>query len=238
MLAALDAYATLGLLAGALSSGFWTLTYLLIIRQGRRDRTYGMPLPALGANLSWELIFLVVTLAHGVHDARLAMLLPWTLLEVGIVAQCLRYGRDEFSHPLIVRHFPLVVAGTIAVAFATLLAFVIAVDDAIGWYAAFGQNLMMSILFVAMLLRRRSLRGQSMAIAISKLLGTLFAFVLALGWSPPTLHAHWDTLVPDRYTPISPVIAALYAGIFAFDVIYLVLVRRVARSHRLTAAAP
>jgi len=40
------------------SSGvLWTVTYLLIIRRGFLDHTYGMPLVALCANLSWEFIF-------------------------------------------------------------------------------------------------------------------------------------------------------------------------------------
>ena len=38
----------------------WTLAYLLIIRQGFLDRTYGMPLAALCVNLSWELVFAFV----------------------------------------------------------------------------------------------------------------------------------------------------------------------------------
>jgi hypothetical protein len=36
---------------------FWTLVYLLIIRLGFRDKTYGMPITALCANISWEFIF-------------------------------------------------------------------------------------------------------------------------------------------------------------------------------------
>lgn len=39
------------------SGAFWTLTYVLMIRRGFVDRTYGMPLVALGANVSWEFIF-------------------------------------------------------------------------------------------------------------------------------------------------------------------------------------
>jgi hypothetical protein len=35
----------------------WTVTYLLIIRRGFLDHTYGMPLAALCANLSWEFVF-------------------------------------------------------------------------------------------------------------------------------------------------------------------------------------
>ena len=41
-----------------LGSGiFWTLTYVPIIWRGFLDQTYGMPLAALCANLSWEFIF-------------------------------------------------------------------------------------------------------------------------------------------------------------------------------------
>ena len=35
----------------------WTLVYILIINRGFQDRTFGMPLTALCANLSWEFIF-------------------------------------------------------------------------------------------------------------------------------------------------------------------------------------
>ncbi len=224
MVTAINANHTLGLLVGGLSSLFWTLTYVLILRQAARDRAYGMPLVALAANLSWELIFLGVTLHHGVYDARLAMLLPWTLLDLGILVQCFRYGRADFSHPFVVRYFHLGLTGIIVFAFAVLGSFVRQLDDAIGWYAAFGQNLMMSILFVCMFLRRDSLRGQSVSIGVAKLLGSFFAFVLALFWSPPTLHEHWDALLPAAYHPIAPLLLTLYAGILCFDVLYVALV--------------
>lgn len=215
---------SLGLLVGALSSFFWTLAYALILRQGAKDRTFGMPLTALGANFAWECIFLYETLAHGVYDVRLAMLLPWTLLDVGIVYQCFRFGAEDFQQPFIRKYFRLLLAGILGIAAAVLYSFVRQFHDAIGWYAAFGQNLMMSILFVAMFLRRDSLRGQSMTIAISKFLGSFFAFVLAFFWSPRTLHEHWATLLPDAYYPMAPLLLVLYAGIFVFDVLYIGLV--------------
>jgi hypothetical protein len=40
-------------------------------------------------------------------------------------------------------------------------------------YAAFLQNLLMSGLFIAMFAARRSLRGQSLVIAVAKWIGTL-----------------------------------------------------------------
>jgi hypothetical protein len=77
-----------------LGSGLcWTVTYLLIIRQGFRDRTYGMPLAAMCANISWEFIFSFVhapsPIQHGVN-------LVWFALDVVIVGLLLRYGPREF----------------------------------------------------------------------------------------------------------------------------------------------
>jgi len=59
-------------------------------------------------------------------------------------------------------------------------------------YTAFLQNLLMSVLFIAMFVGRRGARGQSMTIAIAKWIGTLAptivfgvhedsAFILTLG---------------------------------------------------------
>lgn len=230
MFAAINHNHTLGLLVGALSSFFWTLAYALIIRHGARDRTFGMPLTALGANLAWECIFLFETLKHGVYDARLAMILPWTLLDGAIVYQCFRFGPADFRQPLVRKYFRPGLVVILGMAAGVLFAFVREFSDAIGWYAAFGQNLMMSVLFVAMLLRRDSLRGQSIYVALSKFLGTLFAFLLALFWSPRSLHEHWDTLLPDKYYPLSPLLLTLYAGIFLFDVLYIALVLQKSRA--------
>jgi hypothetical protein len=36
---------------------FWILTYVFIISKGFKDKTFGMPLIALCANISWEFIF-------------------------------------------------------------------------------------------------------------------------------------------------------------------------------------
>lgn len=240
MFAAINQLHSLGLLVGALSSLFWTLSYALIIWAGKRDRTFGMPLTALGANLAWESIFLVETLRHGVFDARLAMILPWTMLDGAIVYQCYRYGKDDFPNPLVQKYFRLGLTGILVTAATILFFFVREFRDAIGWYAAFGQNLMMSILFVAMLLRRDSLRGQSLSIALCKFLGTFFAFLLALFWSPRTLHEHWDTLLPTEYHPIAPLLLVLYAGIFVFDLLYIALLwaRRNAPQPSPSVAAP
>jgi hypothetical protein len=70
-------------------------------------------------------------------------------------------------------------------------------------YSAFAQNLIMSILFIAMLVRRDNVEGQSMYIALFKWLGTL----------APTIQFYGQTG--------SHLVLALGIGCFVYDVIYI-----------------
>ena len=40
---------------------FWSATYILIIKRGFKDKTFGMPMATLCANISWEVIFTFIT---------------------------------------------------------------------------------------------------------------------------------------------------------------------------------
>jgi hypothetical protein len=158
-----------GILVG--SGVLWTLTYLLIIRQGFLDRTYGMPLAALCANLSWEFIFAFVY----PHDLpQRAVNVVWFSFDLVILGQLLLYGAREFGN-LSRRLFYAGFALALGTAFGAVLATTLEFDDFDGVYSAFGQNLMMSILFVTMLYSRGSLRGQSISIAALKMGGTALA---------------------------------------------------------------
>ncbi len=148
---------------------FWTLTYLLIIRRDMLDKTYGMPFVALCANISWEGIFSFIyppgPIQHVVN-------LVWFFLDVIIFLQLLRYGPHEFPdlpRPV----FDIMVGVALIMSFGIFLGAVIELNDRV--YGAFWSNLMMSILFILMLYQRHSLRGQSLSIAMSKMIGTLFA---------------------------------------------------------------
>jgi hypothetical protein len=85
--------------------------------------------------------------------------------------------------------------------------------DAEGKYAAFGQNLMMSVLFVTMLLRRNSVDGQSLYIALFKMIGTLLPSILFL-----------------RLFPSSILLNYLFIAILIFDLIYTVMLYRKLKS--------
>ncbi|MDE1862280.1 MAG: hypothetical protein KGI33_05140 [Thaumarchaeota archaeon] len=147
---------------------FWSLTYVLIIRKGFADRTYGMPFVALSANISWEAIFSFV---HPHRPPQLYIDYAWFLLDLVIVFQCLRYCGPEFpkfSHTKIRLLFLLSAAASSVSIYLSCYWF----EDWQGAYAAFGQNLLMSILFIFMLRQRNGLRGQSFPIGLFKMLGT------------------------------------------------------------------
>lgn len=76
-------------------------------------------------------------------------------------------------------------------------------DHSQGMYAAFVQNLMMSLLFIAMLNNRKSTAGQSISIAFFKMIGTLAPTII--------------------YGVKSNFVLFLGASCFVVDLIYLVM---------------
>lgn len=193
---------------------FWVLTYVLAIRQGFKDRTYGIPLTALCANLSWEAIF-----AFLYPPALLLRLviLAWFALDLVILYQALRFGPDEF--PEVGRRTFYVAFGlTLVTAFCLVLFISWEFQDLQGSYAAFGQNLLMSVLFLLLPYRRGSLRGQSLGIAICKLLGTAMASLAFF-------------LYVERFQG-SALMYFLYASIFVYDLLYVMEVWTWARARQ------
>lgn len=197
------------------SGVLWTLTYLQIIRRGFLDRTYGMPLAALCANLSWEFVFSFV-FPQG--PPQWPVNVVWLSFDLVIFYQLLRYGPREFPD-LPKRIFYGMVALALATAFLTVLLVTLEFDDFDGAYSAFGQNLMMSILFLAMLYHRGSLRGQSLSIALSKAAGTALASAAFLFYWP-------------GYEQRPVLLPFLYAAILLFDLVYAGAVMAFARRKR------
>jgi hypothetical protein len=151
----------------------WTIVYLEAIRVGFRDRTYAMPLAALGLNIAWESIYGARALATSL-SVQGVINIVWALVDLVIVYTFFRFGRGEL---------PAFVIGPLFVAWGALVflssyivqgAFVVQFGwDAAARYSAFLQNLLMSGLFIAMFAARRGGRGQSLVIAVAKWLGTL-----------------------------------------------------------------
>jgi hypothetical protein len=147
---------------------FWALAYVLIIRRGFIDGTYGMPVAALCTNLSWEFLFAFVFPQGPVQTP---VNVVWFSLDLLILAQVFIYGPREFPR-LSRRVFYVAFLVGLLTAFLAVLAVTVELRDYDGVYTAFGMNFMMSILFLWMLYSRGSLRGQSPWIGISKMAGT------------------------------------------------------------------
>lgn len=198
----------LGLKLG--SGFFWTLAYILIIRRGWKDKSYGMPVVALGANLAWEYLFSWI-LPH--RSPQLEVNRIWLLFDLGILWQVLRYGSNEQQHPWLRRNFYLLLACAMVGGFLAVNGITREFGDFDGMYAAFGQNLMMSILFCSMLLSRNDMRGQSLWIAIAKMVGTILPSVLFF----------------LKY-PGSVLLPFLFVGTFLADLVYTVMLHGRIRS--------
>jgi len=196
---------------------FWTVTYLLIIRRGFADKTYGMPLVAIAANISWEFTFSVLRPAPFPR----VIAVTWLVLDLVILYTFLRFGRSEFPR-LPGWTFGAMAAGTFILAFLGIWYFSLELDHGMGVYAAYIQNFMMSGLFLAMLLHRNSTRGQSSLIALAKMIGTALAGSVVLIY------------VEGRD---SPFMIYLVVGIFVLDLTYLIAIAMLQRDERSAAHA-
>jgi hypothetical protein len=195
---------TIILVAGGI---FWILTYIFIISKGYKDKTYGMPLFALCANISWEFIFSFV-LSHSPPQVYINYL--WFGLDVVIVFQFFKYHKKEFPNVQSLKIYAVFVV-TLVSAFSIILTGGISLGDNDGVYAAFGQNLLMSVLFVLMFFKReKTLRGQSIFIALFKMLGTGLTSI------------HFYLFEPVSQSSL--VLPVLFISIFTFDLLYTLLI--------------
>lgn len=191
----------------------WIAVFILIIRRGFLDRTFGLPFAAVLVNLAWDSISSFVYPAP-VPQVYFEML--FAVFDVIILYQMLRFWRTEFPYLTPAWFYGAVVLGLIT---AAVLCLTISNEfkDFANVYAGFGGNLLGSILFVVMLLQRRDVRGQSFYIALAKWLGTGSASLGVILYPPPGFAQ--SILLPT-----------LCLGMFVYDLIYVVLVYRQCRA--------
>ncbi|HEX7296848.1 MAG TPA: hypothetical protein VF251_13920 [Pyrinomonadaceae bacterium] len=151
----------------------WTIVYIEGIRVGLRDRSYAIPFLALALNLAWELLHTISGFQLG-DRLQGTINATWLLLDLGIIFTYFKFGRKYFSPALTAAQFAAWSTLLLLMAFAVQYAFTREFGTFRGGaYAAFLQNLIMSILFIQMLVSRGSRAGQSLLLAVNKWLGTL-----------------------------------------------------------------
>ncbi|WAA09147.1 hypothetical protein [Fervidibacillus albus] len=160
-----------------LSGICWTIVYIESIRIGFKQKTYAMPLFALALNICWEGLYSYNGLTNN-PTVQSWINLVWFLLDIMIVFTYFKYGKKEFSEHADVKYFIPWSILVFVMSFVLQYSFLVEFDSLGGTYSAFIQNLLMSVLFITMLVRRRSSKGQSLTIAISKWIGTLAPTIL------------------------------------------------------------
>lgn len=199
-----------------LSGLCWCIVYEECIRIGFSKKTYVMPFFALGLNLTWETVYTfsdIFFLAHGpligMNLIQVIVNITWVCLDLIILWIYCKYGQKEWR-PTLSRlsfvHWTVLIilcCFLLQIAFIREFGFIKAAA-----YAAFLQNLVMSILFINRYLTVGQLGAQSMLLAIAKWIGT-FAPTILFG----LLQSNWIILT---------------AGIFCtvFDVIYIILIAK------------
>jgi hypothetical protein len=188
----------------------WLVAYILIIRQGFKDRTYGIPMLCVALNFTWEFIY-AVDFPFPVNFIEI-LRWAWLLCDVVIVYQLFRYGRGSQKIPPLKQYFYAICGLMFVSAYLGQLSFHYTFRDKWGVSDAYMINLVMSILFVFMYFSRPSGQGLSLGAAWAKMLGT------------GILSAGSMYMIKDWLS--NSFMVYLYVTIFVFDVTYLALLYR------------
>jgi hypothetical protein len=183
----------------------WTLAYVLIIRRAHLDQAPGMPFAATCLNVGWEGAMLF---HHPFGGLGWITVFIWFALDLVILAQYFVYARPATATTLAEQMFWPATVGIMVTCLITPIVINHAFHDPSGLIAAYFQNALMSILFCGMMLRRDSMRGQSLYVALAKLVGTSVAILYG---EPSNAFLLW-----------------CYILVIAFDLAYVALIVRVA----------
>jgi hypothetical protein len=179
---------TIKLILTLVSGICWTIVYVDGIRLGFKHRSYAIPFYALALNFAWELLYAYYGFQSTIGVQAVVNAI-WLVFDAGILITYFKYGRKYF--PASVPGYPAAATNTDAAPFIVWSVIILIAAFCIEFafrkefgvrvgagYSAFLQNLLMSVLFINMLVRRGSREGQSLTIAVSKWLGTLAPAVL------------------------------------------------------------
>jgi hypothetical protein len=172
--------ATLKIILTIISGVCWTIVYIEGIRLGFKDKSYAIPFYALALNFAWESLYTYFGFRINGIDVQNIFNAVWLTFDVGILYTYFKFGRKYFSErsandrwanrKVFIGWSVLSLVTAFAIEYSFIREFGVAKGAA---YSAFPQNLLMSVLFIAMLARRGNRDGQSLTIAVSKWLGTL-----------------------------------------------------------------
>jgi hypothetical protein len=181
--------ATFKLILTVISGVCWTIVYVEGIRIGFRDKSYAIPFYALALNFAWEALYTFFGFRTNGVTVQNIFNAVWLIFDIGILYTYFKFGQKYFrtglkdpsahtdgaERTLFVGWSVLGLVTAFALQYGLLREFGVAKGAG---YSAFLQNLLMSVLFIAMLAGRGKREGQSLSIAINKWIGTLAPTIL------------------------------------------------------------
>lgn len=195
--------------------GFWVLVYILMIRRGLKDKSYGMPMVALCLNVAWETYYSFFSVEQMANRVVNGMYLA---TDLGVLWTCWRYGPEDFPSRLLRKYFRFFIVAALVCGFILIRQFALSFHDNYGAFSASFTTLLLSVLLVGMLLRRDSVRGQSLYIGLFILLGNTCGAVenlIARQTIDPELSLAWANTA--------------YGLIILTNILYLLLYINIAR---------
>ena len=168
---------TIKIVLTVISGVCWTIVYIDGIRIGFRDKSYAIPFYALALNFTWELLYTYFGFRENGVTVQNVFNAVWFAFDVGILYTYFKFGRKYFAggSDMFIAWSVLGIITAFGVQYAFRREFGVSKAAA---YSAFPQNLIMSILFVGMLVKRGSREGQTLTIAFNKWIGTLAPTIL------------------------------------------------------------
>jgi hypothetical protein len=138
-----------------------------------------MPFWALALNIAWETVHTILGFKLEGMSVQIGFNAVWCLFDIGILYTYFNYGQKHF--PQFLSKHIFIFWSVLALVVSYILQYFFVQEFGLvqgGSYSAFLQNLIMSILFIAMFIQRRGSEGQNLTIAINKFIGTLTPTIL------------------------------------------------------------
>lgn len=165
----------LGMVLVVISGLCWSVVYVDSIRTGFRQKTYCMPLFALGLNIAWEGIYAYIELiGRGNPSLQGFTNAAWFFLDIALVVCFFKFSKNDCKTEIERKWQAPFGALALVICIGIQFLFIYEFGDAQAEiYSAYLQNIAMSVAYLYMLNRRQSSKGQTLLIAACKWIGTL-----------------------------------------------------------------
>jgi hypothetical protein len=179
----------------------WILYYIILIRRGFIDKRCGVSMLYLCICVPWGFFFAFIEMNN---RPELYVFRLWFCAELMLLYQFIKFREKDFPWGLPEKMaYPLFVLG-MSVCFFGIVCFTYQYGDFVGSVSGFGISALIPILFMAMVLMRNSIEGQSVYVILVKLAADVCLCYSAYLFMPPNKLANF-----------------FYINNFVFDLIYL-----------------